>query len=1432
MNCEKASVTGGNGNTTETGTTVANASRTEDDDNKTEKQRTPTPKEDQAGAGAGAAPKEDLAGAGAAKKPKNAAEQHKPEDAEDKTHGGSQHGNKSVGCCSGDTDDDEESREKKTPAGRGHGSELGALGNNTTDELKSYDLEDEKGFTSWLFTIVFVVAALLVIPMTWVANKMHEETLKTAEKEEHDREREERRANKARGGSTNSNGDKSSSRQPSKNGGGNGSVMPTAETEQQKSPARKRAVGEGEADADPYHVAPAIEAGTERETGHVVGTTDARSRGAASNDAGATATSAKNGTPPGKQGKDAAATSEPNRRPAAGGGSAATSDGGGVAVAPFPKPSKDASVGNGNTPTRTPTQPSELVRHPKEDLGSTKVAFYMLLWINTLANVDHGVIGSVLEVFESSYKAGNFSVGLLGFITYFSVALAAPPLGHLLSTVSQKTICLGALFSNGFATLSLSVAPNVNMMIISRAVIGCTQAVFLVYLAVWAPEFAPPGKAGTWIALGQVCAPLGLILGYLGSGLPPPEWWRFSLYVTGIALLCTAVGFAFLSHRYVDDPWSSPRMKSWRIAFKKQAAQQAIGFGQGGGSQKSGTAGPPNIAVETGGTVDLSGGVSGLSSENKSVARSQSVGGASLPRGSFVMVNLPHSWDEMRGTKLDDIASDEKGASGSTIRKTSSRDSKAGVIANVTPLPEAPGSPPGTTSAMRGSSSILVTPTTPPQGGQPGRRESEATRKQKDKAAKILKRQERKKLPEKTDGDDSSDGEAAFDPQRNLFHELDAATFTAGDERMSAQSVLDDSGMITPANVPRGSKRAAQAEGEAPTPAAAERGDDEAPAQGPAVGSGSEKASDTKSNAKSQQAPRGAAAQARQPEGEVMAVDDGGGSSSSDSEAEEQKEAKVTFCEICSNVVFVLSVAILCSLYVLVQAITYWSTKWFITEFYPHGDLQSAAVHHHHDGSSALDLAGDHAGEGWTLLTWKRRVVVVFAVIALTSLPGGIVAGGFVVDGMGGYVGLMNRIAFLKLVTALLLVMALVGMIACFAPHGDSAGQFYFMAVLVWVDLFFGGLLAPGLVGMTMSVIPHAGRPRASAASQSAYMVFGWGMGCLFPAIVMAVVPGSHHKKSMAALQSVFVLLWASFAVGMALLVHQNSVLDERIRELQDRFHMVQLRRKMYADGVLKRASPEQRIADLYVEKIVLEYSVGEIKKWNRTPPKVLAPKIVWAQKQLAEIAEELALFAKAGKVDLQSVSNTGADEEDHARISTGGDEVALGQRVLAVQATSIRLGDTDTSDDASSTESSVSSSGPGGDLAKKKKKLRDRQTDKQKSEQKGTSRVDGKVVEESQSSGTEQDGKKKKKKKPNKVTVLNVQAVPGAHIGEDNEDAYRKKMQKALILAVAGASASHASQKVAGDFISWLSGKAADPRGLRFEFERPNLGCGEEPPP
>merc|ERR1719174_3134997 len=118
-------------------------------------------------------------------------------------------------------------------------------------------------------------------------------------------------------------------------------------------------------------------------------------------------------------------------------------------------------------------------------------------------------------------------LGVLGALPYVGLTLSSSMWGRLLQQKSPRQVVSVGLFCNMLAVALMAISPDVELvapgrakwcLIVSKLLIGFTQAGSVVYGPVWVDEFAPEGLGGIWMGSLQGGAALGVMAGYAVTG--------------------------------------------------------------------------------------------------------------------------------------------------------------------------------------------------------------------------------------------------------------------------------------------------------------------------------------------------------------------------------------------------------------------------------------------------------------------------------------------------------------------------------------------------------------------------------------------------------------------------------------------------------------------------------------------------------------------------------------------------------------------------------------------------------------------------------------------------------------------------------------------------------------------------------------------------
>jgi MFS family permease len=148
-----------------------------------------------------------------------------------------------------------------------------------------------------------------------------------------------------------------------------------------------------------------------------------------------------------------------------------------------------------------------------------KRLFIGLALLSIIINLDGGAVPAALMHIERTFDLSIALVGLVGMLVYQGIAIGCLIVGPLLNIVSPTRATQATIILNMGATFGFGAAQSSAMLLIFRVSIGILQAIPAVYFPVWVDEFAPESSATIWMAVIQAGAPLGIMAGYVFSGI-------------------------------------------------------------------------------------------------------------------------------------------------------------------------------------------------------------------------------------------------------------------------------------------------------------------------------------------------------------------------------------------------------------------------------------------------------------------------------------------------------------------------------------------------------------------------------------------------------------------------------------------------------------------------------------------------------------------------------------------------------------------------------------------------------------------------------------------------------------------------------------------------------------------------------------------------
>ena len=167
------------------------------------------------------------------------------------------------------------------------------------------------------------------------------------------------------------------------------------------------------------------------------------------------------------------------------------------------------------------------------------------------------------------------------------------------------------------------------------------------------------------------------------------------------------------------------------------------------------------------------------------------------------------------------------------------------------------------------------------------------------------------------------------------------------------------------------------------------------------------------------------------------------------------------------------------------------------------------------------------------------RVFITFALVSITGPILGVVAGGYLIQKLGGYT---NKTAL----DACFKISILAAISGAFLPLIDN---FPIFVILMWLLLFFGASIVPGLTGIMLSSTPEKTKEIANSITHLCYNLFGYLPSPFLYGLVCKYTGGANSRYGLA-----FILLWSYFGVFFLFIAKyfKNKNLDNNKNKLNN----------------------------------------------------------------------------------------------------------------------------------------------------------------------------------------------------------------------------------------------------------------------------------------
>lgn len=159
----------------------------------------------------------------------------------------------------------------------------------------------------------------------------------------------------------------------------------------------------------------------------------------------------------------------------------------------------------------------------------------VIMLAGLLFGYDQGVISGALDGIQQSFSVSTFMLEVITSWVTLGAMVGALAAGTLADRFGRKLTIIGsaALFTAG--AILESVAPNSNVLVVGRLIVGAGVGVASVAAPLFAAEMAPSRLRGRFVSLYQLAITIGIFIAYFVDYLlTHVDRWRVMLGVSAI----------------------------------------------------------------------------------------------------------------------------------------------------------------------------------------------------------------------------------------------------------------------------------------------------------------------------------------------------------------------------------------------------------------------------------------------------------------------------------------------------------------------------------------------------------------------------------------------------------------------------------------------------------------------------------------------------------------------------------------------------------------------------------------------------------------------------------------------------------------------------------------------------------------------------------
>ena len=192
--------------------------------------------------------------------------------------------------------------------------------------------------------------------------------------------------------------------------------------------------------------------------------------------------------------------------------------------------------------------------------------FFLFAMLNLLMNFDHGTVPAATEQLKNYLNLSDSQLGLFGSLVFIGVIIGSLISLSIINTFNRKYILLIFLMLCGLFLILFTKTKNYILLCIDRIIIGIFQAFISIYLPLWCEQFGVEKRKTLMLALIQVVAPLGVLIGYIVTAtlnmnlhslpffgeIKKDERWLYSFYIQSILIWGLSLCLLFFSNKYFN----------------------------------------------------------------------------------------------------------------------------------------------------------------------------------------------------------------------------------------------------------------------------------------------------------------------------------------------------------------------------------------------------------------------------------------------------------------------------------------------------------------------------------------------------------------------------------------------------------------------------------------------------------------------------------------------------------------------------------------------------------------------------------------------------------------------------------------------------------------------------------------------------------------